>query len=378
VTLLDEAHRIAADVLFPAAMEVDTADRVPAGHLDLLASAGLYGAGAPDSDLPAGLIAEALAGGCLATAFVWLQHQGVLRSVAGTDRDGVRRAWLEPLRRGERRAGIALGALRPGPPLLRARQVDGGYLLDGESPWVTGWGMIDTLHVAARTDTAAVWTLVDAVESATLSVTPLRLLAVNASGTVTLRLHDHFVPEERVTGTLPYAAWAARDAVKLGFNGRLALGVAQRCLQLAEAAGCPAPDLAATVTSVRAALESELPHALPVARADASALAMRAASLLVVAAGAGSVLADPPGSERGAGRAEPDWSPDWSGSERGAGRAEPDWSPRRHAQRLLREAGFLLVFGSRPAIRDALVARLRAAPPEPPPARSAGGALDHG
>jgi alkylation response protein AidB-like acyl-CoA dehydrogenase len=330
VTLLDEARRIAEEVLFPGAMEVDATDRIPAAHLNLLASAGLYGVDAADGGVPAGLIAEALAGGCLATAFVWIQHRGVLRSVANSDRDGVRDAWLEPLRRGERRAGIALGALRPGPPLLRARRVEGGWVFDGEAPWVTGWGMIDTLHAAARTgqgtpdvpggaDTA-VWALIDAVEGDTLTVAPLRLIAVNASGTVTLRLRDHFVPEERVSGTLPFAAWGARDAANLGFNGRLALGIAERCLRLAEAAGAPAPELAARLPELREALESDVPHTLPAARAGASELALRAASLLVAAAGARSVLGG------------------------------------QHAQRLLREAGFLLVFGSRPAIRDALLA----------------------
>jgi len=45
--ILDLAARIADDVLFPAAMAVDAADRVPAGHLDLLAAQGLYGLAGP-------------------------------------------------------------------------------------------------------------------------------------------------------------------------------------------------------------------------------------------------------------------------------------------------------------------------------------------
>ena len=58
---------------------------------------------------------------------------------------------------------MALAGLLPGPPRLRARAAEGGYLLDGTAPWVTGWGHIDTLHVAARQeDDTIVWALLDA------------------------------------------------------------------------------------------------------------------------------------------------------------------------------------------------------------------------
>ena len=40
---LSEARHVAEEVLFPAAMEVDAADRIPAVHFDALAGAGLYG-----------------------------------------------------------------------------------------------------------------------------------------------------------------------------------------------------------------------------------------------------------------------------------------------------------------------------------------------
>jgi alkylation response protein AidB-like acyl-CoA dehydrogenase len=154
--LLDRARDIADTVLFPAALDVDAGPRVPSGHLDLLAREGFYGlavpaeAGGAGADYPTlCLIAEALASGCLTTAFVWIQHQGAVRRVAGGPA-GLRESRLGPLGRGERRAGVALGGTQPGPARLRARRVSGGYLLDGHCPWVTGWGMIDTLAVAAR------------------------------------------------------------------------------------------------------------------------------------------------------------------------------------------------------------------------------------
>jgi alkylation response protein AidB-like acyl-CoA dehydrogenase len=344
--LIDKARWIADEVLFPAALEVDGSGVLPAGHLDLLAREGFYGmAGPPEAgglaipDLPtAARLVEVLASGCLATTFVWMQHHGAVGAVAHAERADLKEEWLEPLCRGVRRAGIALAALRPGPPSVRATAVPGGYRLDGAAPWVTGWGMIDVLHTAARDESdTVVWSLVDAVPGPSLTVRPLSLVAADASSTVEVRFTGHFVPAERVTGTLPYADWPARDAAGLRMNGSFALGVAARCVSLmtptaasrpasAVAAGDASDPLSAELETRRAALDAATPEELPAARAAASEFAMRAATILAVTAGARAVRRDD------------------------------------HAQRLVREAMFLLVFGSRPAIRTELLARLRRKP----------------
>jgi alkylation response protein AidB-like acyl-CoA dehydrogenase len=220
-------------------MAVDAADRVPAGHLDLLAAEGLYGlAGPPErgglgaDPATACRVIETLAGGCLATAFVWLQHHGVVRAVAAEGAGGPGATWLEPLCRGERRAGVALGGTLPGAP-LRARPVRGGYLLEGLSPWATGWDLIDVVHVAARDPRDnIVMALLDAEAGPALSAEPLHMVAVNASRTVQLRFDGQFVAADRVTGIAPYRAWQAADVMRLRPNGSLALGVAARCCRL--------------------------------------------------------------------------------------------------------------------------------------------------
>jgi alkylation response protein AidB-like acyl-CoA dehydrogenase len=328
VAMRARAERIAEEVLLPAAMTVDRADRIPAAHLDLLAEEGLYGLAAPpaagglgrEDMASAGSVVEALASGSLATAFVWLQHHSPVLAVAASRRPGVAERWLGPLASGERRAGIALAGLRPGAPGggLRVRAVEGGYVLDGDAPWVTGWDMIDTVHVAAR-DAADVihYLLVDAAPAPTLAARLLDLVAVQASRTVNLSFGGHFVPADRLTGTQPSEEWARSDASGSAFNGFLALGVARRCCRLlgpspldAELAACRRALLAADATST------------PDARAAASKLALRATATLAVQTGSRAVLRD------------------------------------NHAQRLVREAAFLLVFGSRPAIRDALLHRL--------------------
>ncbi|HJP74954.1 MAG TPA: acyl-CoA dehydrogenase family protein [Pseudonocardiaceae bacterium] len=313
---LAAANDLADTVLFPAANTVDTTGRIPPEHLDLLAESGFYAMSSPGADIDfatACAITETFAAGCLSTAFVWLQHQGVVRRVAGSP---LADELLGDLELGKQRGGIALGGTLPGPPRLRATAVPGGYELSGESPWVTGWGMIDLLLVMARDEhDNLISAIITARESDALRVSsPLRMVAATASSTVTAHFSDLFVPNEAVVAQSPYAEWAERDAAGLRFNGSLALGVTNRCTRLLG----PTP-LDAELTQCRTRLDTAGPGDLPAARAAADEMAVRASSALVVHTGSRSILLD------------------------------------QHPQRLAREALFLLVFASRKGIRDALL-----------------------
>ncbi|MGY1669036.1 acyl-CoA dehydrogenase family protein [Geodermatophilus sp. SYSU D00710] len=322
---VEVARRLAEELLAPAAAAVDAGGVLPRGHLDALAAAGLYGlvgppaaggGGADGATLAA--VVEELAAGDLATAFVWLQHHGAVGRLAAA---GTHPDLLADLCRGRRRAGIALqAATRPDAAPVTLRRDGGDTVLDGAVPWVTGWGLVDVLLVAARDGDDVAYALVDAVEGPTLQAVPQSLAAVQASATVELRLTGHRVPAGRLLGTTPVAEVRAADAAGLRVNGSLALGLVRRCTRLVG----PSP-LDAELDAVRARLDAAGPADLPAARAEAAALAHRAAGALAVAAGSGAARA---------------------GSV---------------AERTAREAVFLLVFGSRPAIRDALLERLGAA-----------------
>ena len=329
--VVERARSLADDVLFPAALATDAADTVPVRLLDALADAGLYGLTAPRScgGLQADAatvhaVVEALAGGCLTTTFVWTQHLGAARA-ACLAAGGVQ-AWGPRLARGERRAGVAFAHLRrPGPPSVTAAPDGaGGWVLRGEAPWVTGWGRIDVVHTAAVHGDDVVWSLVDATPSATLSAARLRLAAVDASATVVVRLDGHRVPADRVTVVEPLADWLARDALGLRTNGSLALGVAARACSLL---GPSAFDDG--VRAARAALDAADPAERAAARAAASTVAVHATAALVAAGGGRAIVRD------------------------------------HDAQRLAREALFLLVQGQTPAIRAAQARALSGGHPGP-------------
>src|SRR5581483_7741606 len=183
--VVETAQHLADEVLFPAALSTDAADTVPVELLDELASAGLYGR--VERDFPTACsVVEALASGCLTTTFVWVQHLGGVRAAAMSENPAMA-GWVPLLASGERRAGLALGGALPGKPLLVARETGGGWLLDGVSPFVSGWGRIDVVHTAARTDDdRIVWGF---VEAADLAVERLRLVALNATATVRADFH---------------------------------------------------------------------------------------------------------------------------------------------------------------------------------------------
>jgi len=184
---------------------------------------------------------------------------------------------------------------------------------------VSGWGRIDVVHTAARDlEGNVVWLLVDATASGTLQVEPLELAAVNASATVALRFNDHEVHAARLTLIEPMATWIVRDEAGLSRNGAFPLGVARRCSSLADTDAFDGE-----LISCRRLLGESTRETVAEARAWAADLAVRAASALVASGGGRSVLVS------------------------------------EHAQRLAREAMFLLVFGQTSSIKAAQLRRYR-------------------
>ncbi len=330
--VLAVARRFADDLLFSEAMRVDALDLLPVAQLNALAAEGLYGASVPVQAGGLGLdlraacaVTEELASGCLATTFVWLQHRGLSMTLAAEGTPAaLRDRWLGPVCRGEVRGGIALTGTIPGPPLVRARPAaHGGWQVDGEAPWVTGWGLIDLLLVQARGPADSIVTLIlDAAAQPGLTVTRQRLAAVNASVTVRLGFDSVLVPAERFTGQVPFDPAESLRPDRMRINGSLALGLVSRCARLLG----PGPldhELAACRERLDEALTADA-TTMAEARAAASELAVRAAAALAVRDGSRSVTVD------------------------------------QHPQRLAREALFLLVFGSRPGIKSALLRRFGA------------------
>ncbi|OLZ59672.1 acyl-CoA dehydrogenase family protein [Amycolatopsis keratiniphila] len=328
--LVTRAQALADDLLFPAATEVDLKGEVPSSHFDALAAEGFYGlaapkeAGGPGADLPTIVqVLETLAGGCLSTMFTWIQHHGLVAALTTADNAELRDRYLPRLVSGELKAGAAFAAVIPTPPRLRAERVEGGYLLDGEAPFVSGWGVIDLLQLCARDGDTVVSAIIDPVAGEQLEARPLDLVAAQGTATVHLVFTRYFLPDDRVYGKIAHADFVAGNTFASRLNGCAPLGLAARAARLIEELGKPgvAAGIRAEIDVVRGRLDAALadPPSLPAARAAGAELAFRAAGALVAANGSTSVLAG------------------------------------RHPQRLVREATFLLVAASRPEIKSGLL-----------------------
>jgi len=252
---LERARRVADDVLFPAAQATDAAPLVPRANLEALRDAGLHGLQGPP-DVPGGLgadhiaarpILEAITGGCGATAFVYAQHHGAVRRVASGD-GPARAIWLPRLCDGSTLAGIGFAYLRrPGPPAVRATPDGDGWRLDGQAPWITGWGLAEVFALMARVDDGRVVTVAVDRPYERDDLTPgppQRLAAMGATGTVALGLRGLRVTPDDLVGVQTDEAWRRRDLAGSAMPSAAPLGIADRAIRLLEER---APDPAATL-----------------------------------------------------------------------------------------------------------------------------------
>ena len=315
-----------SELFLSEAAAVDAGEVPVDWHLAALARSGLYGAFAPEDAGGLGLnydqlcdVVEELASCCLSSTFVWVQHFRLLGAVIDPNLPlALRAPLIGPVVQGQVKGGVALTGLMPGPARLHARRAERGWRLDGEAPWVSGWGLVDMLFVVARSEDEVVSMVIEAKEQDGLRASRLRLGAANATRTVRLDFADVFVPAASVLRAQPYAE-AGPQPERLRLNGSLTLGVARRCALLLG----PSP-LDAELAACRERLAQASDEELPAARATASELSVRSAHALAVQRGSRSAL---------------------------VGDA---------AERLSREAALLLVFGSRPAIKESLLGLLGA------------------
>ena len=330
VAVLDAARRLADEVLRPQAEDVEM-HGVPRAHLAALAGAGLFGVTAPASyggtDQPVPVmreIVEILAGADASTWFVWTQHHTPVRTLVRGTNEALKERWLPRLAAGSALAGVAFTHVRrPGPPAVRAERADGGWRVGGDLAWLTSWGLADVFLVGAVAGTDVVWVLLPLTEMDGVTAQALDLVAMRGTSTVSVHLGDVSVADADVVLVEPLDDWRRTDAERTADVSPAVFGVTAECARrLGDDHG-----FAAQLDDVRnrayALQDGSGPRAERIAvRAEAHALALRASAALVAAGAGRSMLAGNP------------------------------------AQRLAREALFLLVQGQDAEIRAAQISAL--------------------
>jgi alkylation response protein AidB-like acyl-CoA dehydrogenase len=236
------AQLVADTVLFPRAQDVDQGHTSLTGGLTSLAQSGLFGIAGPVSHGGSDLgrqdvrrVIAAVASGCGATFFVWVQHHGVISTLRSSPNTDLVHALLAPMCAGDLVAGVAFAHVRrSGPPAVRATRLDdGAWQLDGHAPWVTSWGIADWFCVAAESpDGSLVWSMIPATDTSGVVATPLSLAVLTATGTVALTFDSCRIPSERIVVIENVDSWRAVDRRRSSVGQTAALGVTHRALGL--------------------------------------------------------------------------------------------------------------------------------------------------
>ena len=196
--------------------ETDRTNAWPAEQLRRCGEAGVFewflaehhgGQGWDDEAVTRGYLA--LSEACLNTTFVITQRTGACRRIANGENDALKEQCLPDLVSGRSFATVGISHLTTShqhlaKPVLTAKRVEGGYRLDGFSPWVTGAKAAGMVAIGA--------TLVDekgptpeqlliAVPTDLLGVTtpePFQMVGLTASATGPIRFDGTIVPDDRV------------------------------------------------------------------------------------------------------------------------------------------------------------------------------------
>jgi alkylation response protein AidB-like acyl-CoA dehydrogenase len=284
-----DARRVADDVLFPSAQDVDRSDGIPARNLAALADAGLFGLTGPLShgglDLDARAARRAMAAvgsGCGATFFVWVQHHGVVRALRSSTNDALVDAHLADLCAGRTLAATAFAHVRrTGPPAISATRIDGGWRLAGHAPWATSWGVADWFSVAAESgDGELVWSLVPGAGAHGVTATALALPVFGATATVALRFDGCVVSDDQVIAVDDAEQWRRTDRRHASLGQPAVLGVAERARRLLaderDDDAARAADALAIELGVRWEIDDDLVDALAIGDDDATDLIVAA------------------------------------------------------------------------------------------------------
>lgn len=143
---------------------------------------------------------------CLTTTFIITQRSGACRRIATCDNEPLKELLLPALASGQSFATVGISHLTTSrqhvkTPVLRARRVDGGFVFDGYSPWVTGAPHAEHVVTGAAVmdgnEPTAEQVLV-ALPTELPGVTvplPARLIGVSASDTGEVRCDNVFVED---------------------------------------------------------------------------------------------------------------------------------------------------------------------------------------
>jgi len=154
--LLENAETLLQMKIAPNAAEIDTNPDALRSALQELANSSLLALRVPqlwggaDVDQETfHCFQELVARYSGALAFLQAQHQSAGSLLAHSNNEALKKAYLPLMGTGRALVGISFAHLRRERPPVKAIAVPEGYQINGQAPWVTGFGFFQTFIVAA-------------------------------------------------------------------------------------------------------------------------------------------------------------------------------------------------------------------------------------
>jgi len=325
-------QNLAADRAAQLAAAQDNRLPWPSQQLERMATAGVYrwfvptdqgGAGWSVHDLTLGYLKMSQA--CLASTFVLTQRIAALKRIAVSANQGLVQRRLPAFVSGQASATVGISHLTTSgqhlkEPVVVAQEVDGGFLLNGFCPWVTGANDTKFLLVGACVDDGVadptarferqILALIS-TDAKGVSVDPgFDLIALSETHTGRVRLDDVLVSTiDCVAGPVENALASLTAAPSTGSyqSSALALGVSAAAIDYLQQQVERRPDLAAGAGSLQASHEEIVDALLRATQGDAgcsneqlrtqaNSLVLRSTQAAMVAAkGAGFTCGHPVG-----------------------------------------------------------------------------------
>ena len=174
-------------------------------------------------------------------AFLQTQHQSAVSMINKGDNEGLKQRMLPKMGDGTLLCGIGFSQLRrPGDPMMKAEPTaDGGYVLNGTVPWVTGHTFYHEFLIGATLPSGeAVFGAVSFVDSTqdgggTIRFDgPMKLAAMESPMTMSAELKDWVLEAENVAFVKPDGWIQKNDMINVTLQSWFALGCARAGLDI--------------------------------------------------------------------------------------------------------------------------------------------------
>lgn len=224
-----------------------------------------------------------------ALSFLQTQHHSATAMIASSDNEMLKGRYLRAIAQKELRLGVGFSHLRrSGNPAVTATPVKDGYLLSGNVPWITGFGLFEKFIVAGvLPDNRAVFGLLPFAnikrESGKIAVSEIMpLIAMNSTNTVTASLNNWLLHESEIISVKPVGWIAENDSKNILNFVPVTFGCIRAGLDVIAAAAIAkdSPGIAVACTKLEQKLDRLKQHFLQSQHSSkAEQLALRAAAI---------------------------------------------------------------------------------------------------